>query len=673
MASFDIVSYVNCDSLDRHLIRFQGVEDNNNKIYLTLVDVYSHFFANSNVTLNMINHDISKNKYPKIFACDSIMQVLKFVGLIQKKTSHLVMMDVLNVSFILKTLATPETYSCYVRNFVNKPFVNELRHLDECRNIIQLNTLDVVHFPDTPLEMKCEFSEEMLNISSYTLKKVEIESDPKYFRIKNILTHFTTWLEADINLKRESGKVLKLTAKDICDRVLRYAGFAINVLGCGCDLRALCNGVIFTKFILFVRQRVEQSGNNSYIITLLNAFQKLISYFAGNDVVRHEGLMKLHADVKTFKQQLQSSSVVVKMDTGLLVAQGLSIPFEDLIVHVDNYVQGVLTRCADPFSHTLELANTVMDCVIATILTIFPQHRAASIMNLQINPDENFIYRRSGNYLFLSQHTRKWEFVIHEHKNEKHYACPTVDIPSNSKLVQLLDHYTWASELVMLHHDIPQLEETNGCAFLNTKGEPFNSSSWYSKLITLFRVITGIPTLKMASSVLRHMVADTDLYAEADLNTRHDLARLAGHTLETEVFKYKSPLNAFKASKAAQFAVDTQLKHISKATTTTVVKEEPIEIFDKTPPVSIMTISSTSNDTSGFNTKKKLKVETVASTPKKGAQVTPVEFYVMTRSEKRALYQSIYGKEMRSGQMNWVFSKLTGRPASEYTPSARLT
>jgi len=177
----------------------------------------------------------------------------------------------------------------------------------------------------------------------------------------------------------------------------------------------------------------------------------------------------------------------------------------------------------------------------------------------------------------------------------------------------------------------------------------------------------------MASSVLRHMVADTDLYAEADLNTRHDLARLGGHTLETEVFKYKSPLNAFKASKAAQFAVDTQLKHISKATTTTVVKEEPIEIFDKTPAVSVMTISSTSNDASGFNTQKKLKVETVASTPKKGAQVTPVEFYVMTRSEKRALYQSIYGKEMRSGQMNWVFSKLTGRPASEYTPSARPT
>jgi len=53
--------------------------------------------------------------------------------------------------------------------------------------------------------------------------------------------------------------------------------------------------------------------------------------------------------------------------------------------------------------------------------------------------------------------------------------------------------------------------------------------------------------------------------------------------------------------------------------------------------------------------------------------VTPVEFYVMTRSEKRALYQSIYGKEMRSGQMKWVFSKLTGRPASEYAPSARLT
>ena len=114
MASFDIVSYVNCDSLDRHWIRFQGVEDNKN--YVTLIDVYSHCFVNSNVTLNMINHDISKNKYPKIFACDSIMQVLKFVGLIQKKTSHLVMMDVLNVSFILKTLATPETYSIFIRN-----------------------------------------------------------------------------------------------------------------------------------------------------------------------------------------------------------------------------------------------------------------------------------------------------------------------------------------------------------------------------------------------------------------------------------------------------------------------------------------------------------------------------------------------------------------------------
>jgi hypothetical protein len=318
MASFDIVSYVNSESMDKNWIRFQGVEDNNNKMYVTLVDVYAHCFVNSNVTLNMITHDISKNKYPKIFACDSIMQMLKSVGLIQKKTSHLLLMDVLNVSFILKTLAPPETYSWYIRYIVNKPFVIELRHLDECRNIIQLNTLDVVYFPDTPLEMKCEFSEEMLNISSYALKKVEIESDPKYFRIKNILTHFTTWLEADINLKRESGKVLKLTAKDICDRVLRYAGFAINVLGCGCDLKALCNGVIFTKFILFVRQRVEQSGNNSYIITLLNAFQKLISYFAGNDVVRHEGLMKLHADVKTFKQQLQSNSVVVKMDTGLL-------------------------------------------------------------------------------------------------------------------------------------------------------------------------------------------------------------------------------------------------------------------------------------------------------------------------------------------------------------------
>ena len=671
MASFDIVMYTNWDSIEKYWLRFEG-EDN--KLYVTLFDMYAHCFEQTNVTLNMITHDISKNKYPKIFAGDAQMQVLKCLSLIQKKTSRIIMLDIVSASLILKTLARPEIFTNYITNIVNRPFMKEARHMDVCRELFKGNKVSVVPFPDQPFDYKFDITDDMLKIGTYTLKKNDIDSDPKYFGIKNIMTHFMTWLEADINLKRDTGKVLKLTAKDICDRVYRYAGFAINVLGCGCDLRALCNGVIFTKYILFVRKRAENSGNNSYIITLLNAFQKLISYFVGNDVARYEDLRKLHADVKTFKKQLQSSSVVVKMDTGLLVAQGLSIPFEDLIVHVNTHVQGVLARCADPFSHNLDLANTVIDSIIASVLTIFPQHRAASIMSLQINANQEFIYRPTGNYLFYSEHTKKWELVIHEHKNERHYACPTVDIPANSNLVRLLEHYSWASELVLLHHDIPQLEETNGCAFLNSKGEPHTSSTWYSKLISLFRDITGIPTLKMASSVLRHMVADTDLYADADLNTRHDLARLAGHTLETEVLKYKSPLSAAKASKAAQFAVDTQLKYISKATPP--VKEEPevVEATYKTPPVSVMTISSTSNTSSGFK-KKKQKVEPLATSAlspiQRSGQVSPAKFYAMSRSEKRALYLSIYGKEMRSGQMHWVFSKLTGRPAGEYTPTAR--
>ncbi len=77
----------------------------------------------------------------------------------------------------------------------------------------------------------------------------------------------------------------------------------------------------------------------------------------------------------------------------------------------------------------------------------------------------------------------------------------------------------------------------------------------------LFKRVCNNKGLKIGPRVLRHLVADSDMYAEADGAMARGVAFLAGHSLETEerVYRNKLPSSA-TLSLATQFCYDKQVR-----------------------------------------------------------------------------------------------------------------
>ena len=80
------------------------------------------------------------------------------------------------------------------------------------------------------------------------------------------------------------------------------------------------------------------------------------------------------------------------------------------------------------------------------------------------------------------------------------------------------------------------VDNTDGSCFFTINGQQHNVNTLQSKMVRLFRKVTGIPGLKVGVRVLRHLLADSVMYGTVEPGRASEaLAFLAGHTKATEV------------------------------------------------------------------------------------------------------------------------------------------
>lgn len=238
----------------------------------------------------------------------------------------------------------------------------------------------------------------------------------------------------------------------------------------------------------------------------------------------------------------------------------------------------------------------------------------------------------------------------------------------------------------------PPLSQTKGVCFLNSKGCPMSTSSFYKHVANKLRVICGNPDLNITVSVLRHLCSDfVETFPEQE---KGSLSLLAGHTHATALGHYVSPglksqgksASLSRAAKAFTTAQNELLLRAEEAEKHDL--EHPGELGD--PPQ-----SPSSTTKSGATVSAALSEEEVEClspdpepNPKRPClEMVPVgkpgkpqkhfkstsssyisvpEFFNLSLHGRWAAFLAMYKHTTNSQNAEWLFFKLTGQPKASY-------
>ena len=273
----------------------------------------------------------------------------------------------------------------------------------------------------------------------------------------------------------------------------------------------------------------------------LSSLSKLLGWLQVYEPSKAAAYQKLGQQVKNYKKQLNSISKPERMDMPKLLRQGLAVPYEQIITCSNQFTEMVLAQCeTGPLSS--ELAVQLNQCLLLQFYTAVPAQRAPAIYSMQVVDASEDLHRPKGNYAMLQPSSGVWSLTFNEHKTDKHGAMPSFELPPDGQFSMVLSQWlSWGESKVLSALGYPALEDTQGCAFLNTLGKPFTAASFYNKFVGLLKQVCAKPDLQISPNVLRHLLADSPMFDAVEPGVRESLARLAGHSLHTEQTFYKSP------------------------------------------------------------------------------------------------------------------------------------
>lgn len=481
---------------------------------------------------------------------------------------------------------------------------------------------------------------------------------PLACRLKTQLDDMSRFYRAEINLERDSGFLKESTFESISKHIRRFVGFANKVLAVPLDLRLLGDGVLIAKYLRFLILRKEKLGtkaNHSYLETTLYNIDKILKFLIYIQPAKTMGLSKLTAGVNNYARQLHKGSSPPLMNTHELVESGTAIEYDELVAKVHEHAEEVLKN----LTLTLEDAKKVQDLLFILTIVQMPSQRMPVYVNLQIVKAREHLLRPEENYISWSEKHQCWTLHINDHKMKSKYNIPPIDIVRGSLLEQVLGHWTsWCEDTIMVE-EFGCNADTNGNAFFTPKGQPYSIDSFYSKLKTLIKEICKDEKLNIGPRVLRHLLADSEMYANADFNQRSHVAFLAGHSLATETKVYKSVApSSQQLSKAAEWCYEQQKSVLQKKRDNIGQGKTHRELK-----------SSQEAEVQQHCSKEKGEGRLVHVT--KSPLLDPDEVASMNLKEKRAAFEQLYGVSTESGNQEWLFTKLTGLPREDYKSLAK--
>jgi hypothetical protein len=228
------------------------------------------------------------------------------------------------------------------------------------------------------------------------------------------------------------------------------------------------------------------------------------------------------------------------------------------------------------------------------------------------------------------------------------YAVPAISIVEGSPLARLSEHWVSWAEDSLLGEAFGCEAGADGCCFFSPKGVPFTPGTFYTKMISLFKDVTKNSQLKIGPRVLRHLLADSEVFATAPVEQQGAVAFLAGHSKKTEEVVYKSKVPSSKQlSAAAAFCYEAQVKHAAQKRANAAEGGGAAAWSDDEelqPPTS--TPSKQGGKTIVHHARQPL--------------LSPKMVETMSASERKLAFEDLYGKPTNSMNTKWLYWKLTG-------------
>jgi hypothetical protein len=480
--------------------------------------------------------------------------------------------------------------------------------------------------------------------SRLSIKGKELES-PGAAKLKAQLHDFLAFFEEEINLERNGGALKETTCRTLSKHVRRFMGFANKALSVPLDLRCLGDGVFIAQYIKLLQERKPGNPNHSYLEATLRHIQKLLHWLQRVDPVKRVGLESLMEGVENFIKQLHKGSAPPLLNTHDLVEDGTAVEYEELVLEVRERADELLGA----ISVSVPSASKLQDVLLATLLTQLPAQRTQVYSTLQIVEDKADLTRPLGNYIYFSEKSQAWRFKINEHKMQSRYDIPEFEIPSDSPLSSLLNHWTAWGEDILLVEELGCNVDTDGCAFFSAKGVPYTVDAFYSKIKSLFKVMCKNEKLNIGARVLRHLLADSELYSTENEAQKTSVAFLAGHSKHTEEKSYKSPTPSSKQlTSAANWCFEKQKEAMLRRREAQIAAKSLVAL----------------GEVEGHLESPQLKRgnQHVSRLPK----LSKDEVLSMSLKEKRVAFEELYGVATESGNQEWLFSKLTGLSRDDY-------
>ena len=511
----------------------------------------------------------------------------------------------------------------------------------------------VQQLPPKPLTIELIVAEELLKMQHYAISKKDKCASMFALQINKV----SEFYEDGINLERHGGQLREVTVKSIIKTVRRFMGFANKAFKVPLDICILADGMLIAQYSVFLRLRNEESHNNSYLEATLRNIIKVLYFIAHIQQAKQEGVAKLIEGTQQFIKQLHTISIQPELNTHDLVEQGTALEYEELVVRVLEASSQFMKN----LDCSLEKARKLQDFILAAMLTTLPAQRCAVFASLQVVNSKEELVDSSGNFIYWSEKEQAYFFVINKHKMMHKVRIPPFQIPSGSILVDMLNHWTqWAQELI-LEEEFEYNAENEGCAFFNSRGAPFSVDSFYNKIKSLFKEICKDDKLKIGARVLRHLLADSDLYETQSYEQRQHVAFLAGHSKETEekVYKSKAP-SSKQLTSAAAFCHERQMEAVRRSHD------------EKSAAEDLLLLMGEEEEEEGHIDLTKSVGR--AAVHKSAVRKLPKErVLAMSTKEMRFAFEMMYEAPTESGNQAWLFQKLTGLSKDEYTsPRKRM-
>ena len=670
------------------------------KPYVLISQVLKSILFKLNITMNQFRYACNRLVVTKLEATKQELAVLRNVKVMPREASKAYMVAADQMLRVLTELRLGQgLLEQWGKVVVQQPKQLALGYEALKKSVFDADNT-VVMLPDAPLELAWQPDLDMVQAKVYALQPKHMNT-MKYFKVKTQLEDFVKWISnSGVNLSRETGPV---QPKDHQKFVLKYMGFSHTYVQVPLDLKNLANGRVLSKFMIFLQARAEaragavQGGaqDHSYksCVMALKSIQKLFKWLASTEVGQQRAaeLKALVGQVINCRSQLQSQTTKSVLDTGHMIATGVAIPFEELVVHCGSAASGVLSLCSKPENwSSLELARQVTDSIICQLLTELPGQRGLALHCLQVVTSMEDLYDRQGNFALLGHDETTWSLKFSQHKTMRSTSLGTILLEKDSLLGQLLSQFVmWAEDLILFQlHGCPDLEQTKGCAFLSSKGAPYSPGSFYKKVGKVLQVVCCNPNLQLSINTVRHLCADFIENEPTFEGHKEGVSMLAGHTHTTAQRHYLSPGNKAATSSAVLTksaslfgqatrnlmadAASPQPAAAAAATLPEVPVASPTSMsegsFECTVSASLSPGAGAGSDSFAPPPSKRAKVSfakqgrptTLRLLP--GAHHLPREqVESMTRNQVKAHFKKLYGVDTTSQNHTWMVRKLTGQ------------